>query len=110
MSSISLSERTPSFCLNHQPVFKEIVRMRDEAHRFAITSHKKMEEARRPHLRARADQGRGKKEAESPAHRFPSTEAIKEAGVEEIARLPGFTKGVAEEIIRSLLGEAGDFS
>ena len=31
------------------PVFKEIVKMRDEAHRFAVSSHHRWKKARRPH-------------------------------------------------------------
>jgi excinuclease ABC subunit C len=78
--------------------------MRDEAHRFAIASHKKWK--RREDLTSGLAQirGVGRKRLKALLTVFPSTEAIKEAGVEEIARLPGFTKGVAEEIVRSLSG------
>ena len=102
--------KNPLLLPKSSPVFKEIVRMRDEAHRFAIASHKKWK--RREDLTSGLAQirGVGRKRLKALLTVFPSTEAIKEAGVEEIARLPGFTKGVAEEIIRSLLGEAGDFS
>ena len=94
--------KNPLLLPRSSPVFKEIVRMRDEAHRFAITSHKKWK--RREDLTSGLEQikGVGKKRLKALLLQFPSTEAIKEAGVEAIARLPGFTKNVAEEIIKSL--------
>jgi excinuclease ABC subunit C len=94
--------KNPLLLPRSSPVFKEIVRMRDEAHRFAITSHKKWK--RREDLTSGLEQikGVGKKRLKALLTQFSSTEAMKEAGVEGIARTPGFTRKVAEEIIKSI--------
>jgi excinuclease ABC subunit C len=84
------------------PVFKEIVKMRDEAHRFAITSHKKWK--RRDDLSSRLHRikGVGKKRMTALMKEFPSLEAMKEAGVDGISRLPGFNRTVAEAVVEAL--------
>ena len=94
--------KNPLLLPKSSPVFKEIVRMRDEAHRFAITSHKKWK--RREDLTSGLEQiqGVGKKRLKALLTQFPSIEAIKDAGVDGIARMPGFTRKVAEEIIKSI--------
>ena len=94
--------KTPLLLPKSSPVFKEIVRMRDEAHRFAIASHKKWKRREDITSGLARIRGVGKKRLKALLTVFPSTEAIREAGVDGIARLPGFTKGVAEEIMRSL--------
>ena len=61
--------------------------MRDEAHRFAIASHKKWK--RREDLESRLRrQGRGQKEGDGAARGLPLDRGDKGAGVEGIAR-PG---------------------
>jgi excinuclease ABC subunit C len=94
--------KNPLLLPRSSPVFKEIVRMRDEAHRFAITSHKRWK--RREDLTSglASIKGVGKKRVKALLTVFPSMDAIREAGVEGIARLPGFTRVVAEEIVKSL--------
>ena len=44
----------------------------------------------------------GKKRLKVLLTQFPSIGAIKEAGVDAIARIPGFTRNVAEEIVRAI--------
>ena len=94
--------KNPLILPRSSPVFKEIVKMRDEAHRFAITSHKKWK--RRDDLGSslEAIQGVGKKRAVALLKHFPSLEAITEAGVEGISALSGFNRKVAEEIVKAL--------
>jgi excinuclease ABC subunit C len=83
-------------------VFKELVRMRDEAHRFAITSHKKWK--RREDLTSRLTgiKGVGKKRAMALLAAFSSIEDIKRADVESVARIRGINRQVAEEIVRAM--------
>ncbi len=94
--------KNPLLLPKSSPVFKELVRMRDEAHRFAITSHKKWK--RREDLASELGEikGVGKKRLKVLLTQFPSIGAIKEAGVDAIARIPGFTRNVAEEIVKSI--------
>jgi excinuclease ABC subunit C len=83
-------------------VFKEIVTMRDEAHRFAITSHKKWKRKDDLSSRLQGIKGVGKKRMTALMKEFPSLEAIKEAGVDGISRLPGFNRTVAEAVVEAL--------
>ncbi len=90
--------KNPLLLPKSSPVFKEIVRMRDEAHRFAISSHKKWK--RKEDLSSMLPQikGVGKKRMMLLLNAFPSVEAIRQADVDLIARLPGFNRKTAEEI------------
>ncbi|MGD0228752.1 MAG: excinuclease ABC subunit UvrC [Syntrophorhabdales bacterium] len=94
--------KNPLLLPKSSPVFKEVVRMRDEAHRFAITSHKKWK--RREDLVSELEgiKGVGKKRAMVLLKTFPSIEEIKRAGAENIARIKGFNRSVAEEIMRAM--------
>jgi excinuclease ABC subunit C len=94
--------KNPLLLPKSSPVFKEIVRMRDEAHRFAIASHKKWK--RREDLSSALPRiaGVGKKRMTLLLKEFTSLDAIREADVDLIATLPGFNRKVAEEIKRAL--------
>jgi excinuclease ABC subunit C len=96
--------KNPLMLPRSSPVFKEIVRMRDEAHRFAITSHKKWKRREDLGSSLEAIEGVGKKRMMALLKHFSSLEAIKEAGVEGIIALPGFNRTVAEQIIKALSG------
>ena len=77
-------------------------RVRDEAHRFAVTYHRK--------LRGRSAQrsildsipGIGPKRRRALLRRFGSVRALKDATVEEIASTPGLSRRLAETVKRSL--------
>ncbi len=94
--------KNPLLLPKSSPVFKEIVKMRDEAHRFAISSHKKWK--RREDLSSMLPQikGVGKKRMMLLLKAFASPEAIRQADVEVITRLPGFNRKLAEEIKHAL--------
>jgi excinuclease ABC subunit C len=94
--------KNPLLLPKSSPVFKEIVRMRDEAHRFAITSHRKRKRKEDLTSGLAKIKGVGKKRVKALLTAFPSMDAMREAGVEGIAGIPGFTRPVAEEIIRAL--------
>ncbi len=94
--------KNPLLLPKSSPVFKEIVRMRDEAHRFAIASHKKWKRREDlasilPHIK-----GVGKKRMMLLLKAFPSLQAMREADTDLIARLPGFNRKIAEEIKTAL--------
>ena len=99
--------KNPLLLPKSSPVFKEVVRMRDEAHRFAVTSHRKWK--RREDLASELGRirGVGKKRLRALLTQFPSIEAIREAGVDAVAAVPGFTRAVAEEIVRFIADRAG---
>ncbi|MGD0661917.1 MAG: helix-hairpin-helix domain-containing protein, partial [Syntrophorhabdales bacterium] len=94
--------KNPLLLPKSSPVFKEIVRMRDEAHRFAVSSHRRWK--RREDLTSGLGEikGVGKKRLKVLLAQFSSIGAIREAGVDAIAAIPGFTRNVAEEIVRAI--------
>jgi excinuclease ABC subunit C len=94
--------KNPLMLPRSSPVFKEIVKMRDEAHRFAITSHKKWKRREDLGSSLEAIQGVGKKRTTALLKQFPSFQAMTEAGVEGISVLPGFNRKVAERIVEGL--------
>jgi len=95
-------QKNPLLLPKSSPVFKEIVRMRDEAHRFAIGSHKKWK--RREDLSSILPniKGVGKKRMMRLLKEFPSLDAMREADADQIASLPGFNRKIAEEIKAAL--------
>lgn len=76
--------------------------IRDEAHRFAITYHRKLRENRS--LESELDMviGLGEKRKKALLKRFASIEQIKSAESAEIAKLPGFNQVLAERILLHL--------
>lgn len=79
-----------------------VQRIRDEAHRFAITYHRDVR--KKSGLRSLLDDvpGVGPKRKKALLRKFGSLKAVKEATVEEIAATPGFTKAVAEKVLEAL--------
>jgi excinuclease ABC subunit C len=82
-----------------------LARVRDEAHRFAVTFHKKLR--RRRTLRSALEDvpGVGQKRKRELLKTFGSLKKIREASVEELARAPGMTSGAAEAVVRYFRGE-----
>ena len=77
---------------------KLMQRIRDEAHRFAITYHRKLRRAR--NLKSELDNvaGIGVKRRTELLKHFGSVAKIKSATVDELAAVPGMNKTVAEAL------------
>jgi excinuclease ABC subunit C len=75
-----------------------VQRIRDEAHRFAITYHRKVRTKAGMRSALDAVPGVGPKRKKALLRKFGSVKAIREAGVEEIAATPGFTRSLAEKV------------
>ena len=82
-----------------------LLRLRDEAHRFAITYHRKR--ARKELLESALSQapGIGPVRLKRLFQHYPNLEAIKEAPLEELAGIPGFTIRAAQNLKEWLVGE-----
>jgi len=80
-------------------------RVRDEAHRFAITYHRKLH--RKAATRSRLDEvpGIGPKRKKALLKAFGSLKRIREATVEELAAVPGMNREVAERVLEYLGGQ-----
>jgi excinuclease ABC subunit C len=83
-----------------------LMRIRDEAHRFAVTFHKKLR--RRRTLRSALEDvpGVGQKRKRELLRTFGSLKKIRGASVEELARAPGMTMAAAEAVVRYFRGDA----
>jgi len=79
-----------------------VQRIRDEAHRFAITAHRNRRA--KAGLASRLDSipGIGPRRRKALLEHFGSIEAIKEASVEQLATLPGINPSLAEAIKSNL--------
>jgi len=79
-----------------------VQRIRDEAHRFAITYHRSVRA--KSGIRSALDEvpGVGPKRKKALLRKFGSLKAVREATVEEIAATPGFTRAVAEKVLAAL--------
>jgi excinuclease ABC subunit C len=96
------NESDPIVLDDHSPILHLLQRIRNEAHRFAITYHKK--------LRAKAlttsilDQipSIGPKRKQMLIQHFGSVEGIREATIDELRSVSGITQKIAEDIRKSL--------
>ncbi len=79
-----------------------VQRIRDEAHRFAITYHRDVR--RRTGIVSALDSvpGIGPKRKKALLRKFGSVKAVREASVEDVAATPGFTKALAEKVLQAL--------
>lgn len=81
---------------------KLLQHIRDEAHRFAISHHRRTRS--RSMLRSILDDipGVGPKRRKTLLEHFPSLDALRGASIDEVAALPGMNRTVAEEILHTL--------
>ena len=79
-----------------------VQRIRDEAHRFAITYHRNVR--KKSGLRSALDDvpGVGPKRKRALLRKFGSLKAVRDASADEIAETPGFTRGLAEKLLKAL--------
>ena len=79
-----------------------VQRIRDEAHRFAITYHRDVR--KKSGLRSALDEvpGVGPKRKKALLRKFGSLKAVSYASADEIAETPGFTRGLAEKVLEAL--------
>lgn len=98
------------------PVVRLLAGIRDEAHRFAITYHRKRRKAATLATGLTEIPGVGKKRARTLLTRFGSVARIRTASVAEIAATPGFNQQLAQKVfdffhaISGETGERGEFT
>jgi excinuclease ABC subunit C len=79
-----------------------VQRIRDEAHRFAITYHRQLRGKKATQSVLDSIQGIGPKRKRALLRKFGSVRGIREATVAEVASTVGFTARLAETVKRSL--------
>jgi excinuclease ABC subunit C len=77
-------------------------RVRDEAHRFAVTYHRKLRGKQTIISQLDGVPGIGPKRRSALLKQFGSVEAIRAASVEELAAVPSMTRKAAEQLKGSL--------
>jgi excinuclease ABC subunit C len=75
-----------------------VQRVRDEAHRFAVTYHRGVRQKRAVQSALDAVPGIGPKRKKALLRKFGSVKAVREAPVDEIASTVGFTKSLAAKV------------
>lgn len=88
--------------------YKILVNLRDEAHRFAITYHRKLRESSVFESVLDHIDGLGPKRKIELLHKFPSVEAIREATVDDLIKIRGFSKELAARVLEKLHEETSE--
>lgn len=92
----------------HDRGFLQLQELRDEAHRFAITGHRKQRAKARTSSGLEAIAGVGAKRRRELLRYFGSMSTLKGASIEEIAKVPGISTKIASDIYAALNQELTD--
>lgn len=96
--------KTPIILPRDSVALQMLQRVRDEAHRFAITYHRTLRGKHMSETVLRNIPEIGKVRADALLREFGSAENVKHADAEKIAALPGFSRALAERILSALGG------
>jgi excinuclease ABC subunit C len=103
----------PLHLARRSPGLRLLQRARDEAHRFAVTYNRKRRAMRTVTSELLSIPGVGPAKRSALLHRFGSLQGVRDASVEDIARIPGFSAASAQRILdrlreRDAIATAGD--
>ncbi len=105
---IFLPNRSDPIILRHDnPTLHLIQRLRDEAHRFAVTYHRKLRSRELTHSILDEIPNIGTKRKQALLQHFASVEKIRQATLNELLAVKGIPHGVAASIHKHLSGRAG---
>ena len=96
---------TPIMPDSHDPGFLLLQEVRDEAHRFAITGHRKQRAKARVSSGLEGIPGIGPKRRRELLRYFGSMNAIKGASIDEITKVTGINQELAKDIYAAFNGE-----
>jgi len=90
--------REPILLDRRSPALHLIQRVRDEAHRFAITRHRSLRAKQTVRSRLEEIEGIGPKRRAALLKRFKTMEALRAATVDDMADVPGMSRAAAEGV------------
>jgi excinuclease ABC subunit C len=93
-----LSQDTPRILPADSPALHLIQQIRDEAHRFAITGHRQRRAKARTTSVLEGIPGLGPKRRQTLLKQFGGLQEVARAGVEDLARVPGISKQLAQRV------------
>jgi excinuclease ABC subunit C len=94
--------KNPVILPQNSPIVLLMARIRDEAHRFAVTYHRNRRKKGALRTPLVDIPGVGPKRARTLLNELGSLARVKAASVEDIAALPGFSKGLAKTVKQHL--------
>lgn len=103
-----VGRKNPVVPPQHSPVVHLMTRIRDEAHRFAITYHRKKRTKATLRTMLTEIPGVGPARARELLNRFGSIAGIRRCSKAEIAALPGFSDMLAEAVLEHVLGKTDE--
>lgn len=84
------------------PALLLLQHIRDEAHRFAITGHRKQRAKKRVTSILESIEGIGKKRRQLLLHHFGGIQGVREASLENLLKVPGVSAKLAQKIIEEM--------
>ena len=97
--------KNPVLLPAHSPVLLYLMRIRDEAHRFGITFHRRLRGREQLQSRLDAIEGIGPKRKQQLLRTLGSLRRVAEADLDTLAAVPGIGPELARQIHTSLHGE-----
>jgi excinuclease ABC subunit C len=97
--------RADLFLPNDSIAFHLILNVRDEAHRFAISGHRAKRDKTRRTSPLESIPGLGPKRRQSIIKHFGGLQGVKQAGVEDLSKVPGISRNLAQIIYDVLRSE-----
>ncbi|MFO1155713.1 MAG: excinuclease ABC subunit UvrC [Rhodospirillales bacterium] len=95
---IFLPDRQPLQPAPRDPVLFFLQRLRDEAHRFAIGSHRARRTAKLSRSAVDEIPGIGPRRKKALLHHFGSSRAVERAGLADLEAVPGISRSIAQRI------------
>lgn len=91
-------DKTPVFLGSHSPALHLIMQIRDEAHRFAISGHRAQRGKAQTKSVLQQIPGIGSKRRQQLLKHFGGIQGVQQAGVKDLAQVPGISAKIAEKI------------